>query len=93
MAKSVLGVRCKHLMAACLPAGICPLPSRHWSDTWVYAPSPHDIGPISGYMPPPLTPLVRREHLMAACLPVHMAHPPYSCRCRAGGGGFNATGV
>eukprot|EP00959_Pyramimonas_sp_CCMP1952_P000294 5836-Pyramimonas_sp.AAC.1 len=25
----------------------------------VYAPSPRAIGPIRGYMPPPLTPLVR----------------------------------
>eukprot|EP00959_Pyramimonas_sp_CCMP1952_P164741 3443660-Pyramimonas_sp.AAC.1 len=41
-----------------LPAGICPLPSRDWSDLRVYAPSPHAIGLIRGYMPPPLTPLV-----------------------------------
>eukprot|EP00959_Pyramimonas_sp_CCMP1952_P039045 817676-Pyramimonas_sp.AAC.1 len=26
------GVRCERLLAACLPAGICPLPSHHWSD-------------------------------------------------------------
>eukprot|EP00976_Prorocentrum_cordatum_P086302 1186452-Prorocentrum_minimum.AAC.2 len=25
-------VRCEHLPAACLPAGICPLSSHHWSD-------------------------------------------------------------
>eukprot|EP00959_Pyramimonas_sp_CCMP1952_P448391 9389154-Pyramimonas_sp.AAC.1 len=31
--------------------------------------SPHAIGPIRGYMPPPLTPSVRHEHLLVACLP------------------------
>eukprot|EP00976_Prorocentrum_cordatum_P084278 1185588-Prorocentrum_minimum.AAC.1 len=35
----------------------------------VYAASPRAIGPIRGYMPPPLTPLVRCERLLAACLP------------------------
>eukprot|EP00959_Pyramimonas_sp_CCMP1952_P328126 6869681-Pyramimonas_sp.AAC.1 len=25
--------------------GICPLPSLNWSAPWVYAPSPHSIGP------------------------------------------------
>eukprot|EP00976_Prorocentrum_cordatum_P041214 836461-Prorocentrum_minimum.AAC.1 len=28
--------------------GICPFPSRHSSDPWVYAPSPHAIGSDRG---------------------------------------------
>eukprot|EP00959_Pyramimonas_sp_CCMP1952_P120251 2514534-Pyramimonas_sp.AAC.1 len=34
-------------------------PSAVLKLTEVYAPSPHGIGPIRGYTPPPLTPLVR----------------------------------
>eukprot|EP00976_Prorocentrum_cordatum_P107624 1194675-Prorocentrum_minimum.AAC.4 len=49
--------------------GICPLPSRHWSDPRVYAPSPHAIGPIRGYMPPPLTPLVRSAGIRGGRVP------------------------
>eukprot|EP00959_Pyramimonas_sp_CCMP1952_P452771 9467147-Pyramimonas_sp.AAC.1 len=49
------GARRERLPAACLPAGMYPLPSRHWSDSRVYAPSPHAIGQtgaLTGGMPP-----------------------------------------
>eukprot|EP00976_Prorocentrum_cordatum_P090364 1188091-Prorocentrum_minimum.AAC.3 len=44
----------------------------------VYTPFPHVMGPIRGYMPPTLAPLVRCEPLPAACLPGRSVHPPYS---------------